>query len=174
MCFARFVQVPGFQEFFRARQEIPAALLIRFTPFPKFGGLFAQASEHVPEVRVVAPVGGGILRGSGLPALLQSIDGTLIDLAGAYETARTRQLRRSVGFRGQGFQPSLDRPCQVVEAFGQALNRIPGQLLFLSDVVDELDAAAAAGMATRLVVRPGNRPTDDSRHPTCASFSELT
>jgi enolase-phosphatase E1 len=33
-----------------------------------------------------------------------------------------------------------------------------GAFLFLSDTVKELDAACAAGMQVRLVVRPGNAP----------------
>jgi enolase-phosphatase E1 len=37
----------------------------------------------------------------------------------------------------------------------------PGDALFFSDVVRELDAAREAGFQTRLVVRPGNPPVDD-------------
>jgi enolase-phosphatase E1 len=50
----------------------------------------------------------------------------------------------------------------------------PGLILFLSDVSEELDAAAAAGLATGLVIRPGNRPTASERHPRLESFDELT
>jgi len=50
----------------------------------------------------------------------------------------------------------------------------PGEILFLSDVVAELDAARAAGMQTGLVVRPGNAaaPAGHS-HPTIESFASL-
>jgi len=42
-------------------------------------------------------------------------------------------------------------------------------------VTEELDAARAAGMATALVVRPGNaEPTPaDPPHPTIESFDEV-
>jgi enolase-phosphatase E1 len=39
----------------------------------------------------------------------------------------------------------------------------PASCLFLSDVGRELEAARAAGMQTRLVVRPGNAPTSEPR-----------
>ncbi len=38
----------------------------------------------------------------------------------------------------------------------------PGEALFFSDSVRELDAARQAGCMTRLVVRPGNAPVDDA------------
>ena len=49
----------------------------------------------------------------------------------------------------------------------------PAAILFLSDVRGELDAAAAAGLRTGLLVRPGNRPAEPGGHPVHASFSEL-
>ncbi len=48
------------------------------------------------------------------------------------------------------------------------------EIVFVSDVVAELDAAAAAGMQTRLCIRPGNSPQPWSeRHQTNASFEGL-
>lgn len=47
------------------------------------------------------------------------------------------------------------------------------EILFLSDVLEELDAAAAAGMQTGLVVRPGNRPVEAGGHAVYGDFSEL-
>ncbi len=47
------------------------------------------------------------------------------------------------------------------------------QILFLSDVVEELDAAAAAGLQTGLLARPGNHPVADHPHQTYSSFDEL-
>lgn len=46
----------------------------------------------------------------------------------------------------------------------------PGKILFLSDVAEELDAAAATGLLTCQLVRPedGTRPTD--RHRTAPDF----
>lgn len=52
----------------------------------------------------------------------------------------------------------------------------PQEILFLSDIVAELDAAREAGLATALVVRPGNAPGQTSRgaaHDTIASFAEI-
>jgi enolase-phosphatase E1 len=50
----------------------------------------------------------------------------------------------------------------------------PGEVLFVSDIVAELDAAAAAGMQTALAARPGNAPQGDShQHLVITSFAEL-
>ncbi|MFQ5890963.1 MAG: acireductone synthase [Gemmatimonadota bacterium] len=49
----------------------------------------------------------------------------------------------------------------------------PCHILFLSDVVPELDAAAAAGLATGLLLRPGNTPADPGGHPTYSTFRQL-
>ncbi|MFN0069027.1 MAG: acireductone synthase [Limisphaerales bacterium] len=50
----------------------------------------------------------------------------------------------------------------------------PGEVLFLSDVTEELDAARIAGLATGLVIRPGNRPAPDHGHPRLGSFAEVS
>lgn len=48
------------------------------------------------------------------------------------------------------------------------------QILFLSDSVDELDAARTAGMLTGLVCRPENPPVDDDRkHPRLVTFDDI-
>ncbi len=47
------------------------------------------------------------------------------------------------------------------------------EILFLSDVREELDAAAAAGMRTGLMVRPGNRPAEAGEHEVYRDFGEL-
>jgi enolase-phosphatase E1 len=52
----------------------------------------------------------------------------------------------------------------------------PIEILFLSDIVTELDAARDAGLATALVVRPGNatgQTSGDAPHRTIGSFGEL-
>src|SRR4029453_12525273 len=52
----------------------------------------------------------------------------------------------------------------------------PDEVLFLSDVVAELDAARTAGLQTALVVRPGNAPGQTSTgdpHAQIASFAQL-
>jgi enolase-phosphatase E1 len=50
----------------------------------------------------------------------------------------------------------------------------PGAILFASDVTRELDAARAAGMRTRLAVRPGNAPQPhDHGYSVVRTFEEL-
>ena len=53
-------------------------------------------------------------------------------------------------------------------------NILPDQILFISDVVAELDAATAAGLQSRLCVRPGNAPVDTAHeHQTIKTFDEV-
>jgi len=47
-------------------------------------------------------------------------------------------------------------------AIAAALEVLPGEVAFFSDVVEELDAARDAGCGTRLVVREGNTPVEDT------------
>lgn len=49
----------------------------------------------------------------------------------------------------------------------------PGEILFLSDVREELEAAREAGLQTALVRRPGNRPTEAAGHPEIGSLAEV-
>jgi enolase-phosphatase E1 len=46
----------------------------------------------------------------------------------------------------------------------------PGNILFLSDVAEELDAAAAAGLQTCQLVRPEDGTSPSGRHPEAADF----
>ena len=55
----------------------------------------------------------------------------------------------------------------------EKLDRQPAEILFVSDVVAELDAARAAGLSTILAVRPGNRPVSQPHPITITSFDEL-
>lgn len=55
-------------------------------------------------------------------------------------------------------------------AIAAALALPPGQVLFLSDVAEELDAAAAAGMRGCQLVRPGDGTLAAGRHPMAADF----
>src|SRR4029079_14087041 len=48
----------------------------------------------------------------------------------------------------------------------------PQEILFVSDVVAELDAANEAGMKTLLSLRPGNEPPEE-RDPSIHSFDEI-
>ena len=49
----------------------------------------------------------------------------------------------------------------------------PADMLFLSDVAEELDAAASAGMAVCQLVRPADGTVASGRHPACATFPEV-
>lgn len=52
--------------------------------------------------------------------------------------------------------------------------RSPQDVLFLSDVLAELDAAANAGFQTALCVRPGNAEVTEAHdHPVVASFDQI-
>jgi enolase-phosphatase E1 len=48
-----------------------------------------------------------------------------------------------------------------------------GEILFVSDVVRELDAARTAGMQTALCIRPGNHPQVPGSHRTISNFEEI-
>ncbi len=49
-----------------------------------------------------------------------------------------------------------------------------GEIVFVSDVIDELNAAYEAGMKTILSVRPGNAPQDNtSQYPQIVSFDQM-
>jgi enolase-phosphatase E1 len=65
------------------------------------------------------------------------------------------------------------REARTYAAIARAFGLPPGEILFLSDVVEELDAARAAGLRTGLFLRPGNKPAAPGGHPTYRSFSEL-
>lgn len=58
-------------------------------------------------------------------------------------------------------------------ALAAAAGVAPAEILFLSDVREELDAAREAGFQTALVRRPGNRPTDAAGHPEIGSLAEV-
>jgi enolase-phosphatase E1 len=75
-----------------------------------------------------------------------SIFGDLTGLISAYFDTRTGPKQASASYT----------------AIAAAMNAEPGEVLFLSDVVRELDAAREAGCQTRLVMREGNAPVDDA------------
>jgi enolase-phosphatase E1 len=56
----------------------------------------------------------------------------------------------------------------------RALDLVPAEVLFISDVTAELDAARAAGMRTLLCVRPGNPAQPGGEHGIIESFDRLT
>ena len=49
----------------------------------------------------------------------------------------------------------------------------PAAMLFLSDVAEELDAAAAAGLAVCQLVRAADGTVASGRHPACTTFPEV-
>jgi enolase-phosphatase E1 len=52
---------------------------------------------------------------------------------------------------------------------------VAAEVLFLSDVTAELDAAKQAGLATCLLLRPGNAPqANEQRHPAIESFAQIS
>jgi enolase-phosphatase E1 len=53
------------------------------------------------------------------------------------------------------------------------VNMAAEEILFVSDVAAELDAARAAGMRTALIVRPGNPPQPDTGHRVETSLDRL-
>jgi len=59
------------------------------------------------------------------------------------------------------------------EKITKTLNINAGDILFLSDVTDELDAAKIAGMATGLLIRPGNKPAGNNEHATYPDFNTI-
>lgn len=76
----------------------------------------------------------------------------------------------------EGFHDTTTGPKQVAtsyQAIAEAFALPPEQILFLSDVTAELDAARAAAMHTGLLIRPGNRPAEPNGHPVYQSFAEL-
>ena len=76
----------------------------------------------------------------------------------------------------EGYHDTTTGPKQEAAAYtaiAAAFALPPGDILFLSDVTTELDAAARAGFRTGLLVRPGNRPAQAGEHPAYASFAEM-
>jgi len=67
--------------------------------------------------------------------------------------------------------PKIEAESYVV--IGLAFRCEPGEILFVSDVVQELDAARIAGMQTALCIRPGNHPQLPGTHRTILSFEEI-
>ena len=59
------------------------------------------------------------------------------------------------------------------QRIAETMGRPPAAILFVSDMVAELDAARTAGMQTALSIRPGNARQADHGHPTVTSFDEI-
>jgi enolase-phosphatase E1 len=79
----------------------------------------------------------------------------------------------------RGHYDTTTGPKKEVESYRQIAAEFglpPAAILFLSDIVAELDAAREAGLATALVVRPGNAAGQSSTgeaHAQIAEFSQI-
>lgn len=76
----------------------------------------------------------------------------------------------------EGFHDTTTGPKQApasYAAIARAFALPPAEILFLSDIVAELDAARHAGLATGLLLRPGNPPAEPNGHRTFASFDQI-
>lgn len=62
---------------------------------------------------------------------------------------------------------------QSYRQIAAALKLPPADVLFLSDVLAELDAARSTGMHTTLCVRPGSPKPSRPTHPVISSFDEI-
>ena len=87
-----------------------------------------------------------------------SVAGNLLELfSGHYDTTT-------------GAKQETDSYQQIATNF----NLPASQILFLSDVTAELDAAAEAGLQTGLCQRPGNPPSEDTgQHPRITSIDQV-
>jgi len=56
----------------------------------------------------------------------------------------------------------------------EEVGELPPDILFVSDVVEELNAARDAGLGTVMTVRPGNLPQPPHDHRVVSSFDEIT
>lgn len=66
------------------------------------------------------------------------------------------------------------REAQSYRLVAKEFNKPPETILYVGDIVEELDAARDAGMPTALALRPGNAPVpDDHGHPAIATFEEI-
>jgi enolase-phosphatase E1 len=77
----------------------------------------------------------------------------------------------------EGFHDTTTGPKREAASYASiadAYGLPAGEILFFSDVREELDAAAVAGMKTGLMVRPGNRPAEAGSHLVYRDFEELT
>jgi enolase-phosphatase E1 len=59
------------------------------------------------------------------------------------------------------------------EKIAKLLERSPAEIVFISDVVLELDRAESAGLQALLCERPGNHPQPEHSHGVIRTFDEL-
>jgi enolase-phosphatase E1 len=76
----------------------------------------------------------------------------------------------------EGFHDTTTGPKRKAASYAAiaaAFGLPAGEILYLSDVPEELDAAAAAGVRTGMLVRPGNRPAEPGAHAVYRDFTAL-
>ena len=76
----------------------------------------------------------------------------------------------------QGFDDTRTGPKREAASYAAiaaSAGQPPGAVLFLSDVAEELDAAATAGMRVCQLVRPADGTIASGRHPACGTFPEV-
>ena len=76
----------------------------------------------------------------------------------------------------EGYHDTTTGPKQESESYRRIAHEFrlePNDILFLSDVQSELDAAGEAGMRTGLLERPGNPTVSNPRHSRYVDFAEL-
>ena len=87
-----------------------------------------------------------------------TVHGDLLPLLGGHYDTRTGPKKEADSYR----------------AIAQAFERPADEILFVSDSLDELEAAREAGCATVLSIRPENPPVDgEPGHPSIRSFDEI-
>lgn len=75
-----------------------------------------------------------------------------------------------------GYHDTTSGPKRASESYrtiSQETRYAASQILFVSDVPEELDAAREAGYQTALAVRPGNRSVAEAAHPSISSLAEI-
>ncbi len=76
-----------------------------------------------------------------------------------------------------GYHDTRTGPKQTLSSYiaiAREMGMAPEEVLFLSDVLAELDAARQAGMRTGLLRRPGHKPVEQHEHPIYETFDPLT
>ncbi len=77
----------------------------------------------------------------------------------------------------EGYHDTTTGPKKESDSYSriaESFDLPPKEILFLSDNLEELDAARTAGLQTTQVVRPGNPPSPDHDYPIISSFDNLS
>jgi len=80
------------------------------------------------------------------------------------------------GFIDEYFDTNVGKKgdAQSYKRIAEKMNLPSKQIIFISDVIDELDAAHEAGMKVLLSIRPGNGPQDNAKqYPEIHSFDRI-